>query len=77
MAMDKELKYTQADLDFFSDNADEYFNMMNEYRALLVAIVESDDAKRRAWQSGQHATISRWIPTEEAIEAARKKLGRK
>lgn len=45
-----------------------------EYRDALLRIVESDDNKERAWQSGQHTSITRWIPTEEAIQSARELL---
>lgn len=50
---ENELKYTQKDLDFFSDNADEYFQMANEARrkvgelALLVIELRSALALER------------------------------
>jgi hypothetical protein len=48
MTEDNELKYTQKDLDFFSDNADEYFQMANEARRkvgeLALLVVELRNA---------------------------------
>jgi hypothetical protein len=37
---EEEKKYTQADLDFFSDNADEYFEMANRYGARIIELEE-------------------------------------
>ena len=51
----QEKLYTQADLDFFSANADEYFEMANRLREALTAIRDNavawhgdDAAKGRA-----------------------------
>lgn len=48
---------------------------MSAYRDALARIVAADDAKRAANASGVNASpISRWIPMEEAVAAARELL---
>jgi hypothetical protein len=38
------------------------------------AVVDADDGRKAAWESGQHTNIRRWLPTEEAIADLRAAL---
>lgn len=69
METDKgELKYTQVDLDFFSDNADDYFAKMLEAQARLSdGIWEFYDAK--LWRGVTEAN-NRAAAAEARVEAA-------
>jgi hypothetical protein len=67
----EEKKYTQADLDFFADNADEYFAMANKAKAELAAALAVSEGKDALYVSADRCTLVR-VWASGTVECARR-----